>query len=456
MTLFDAVIIGSGTAGQTAAYALKAAGLSVAVVEKSDTPGGTCSLAGCQAKKWFYEGMEVVAKSLHLRGKGILSIPGADWADFQREKNSFTASVPDGTLDGFKKAGIDFITGSAQFQDEKTLRVADRTITASYFVIASGSKPMPLPIQGIEHAITSDQFLDLASLPDRFVFIGGGFISFEFAHFVARLGDRSARQTVILEAAPRPLGPFDSEMVSLLIAASEAEGIAVHSGVRITAIELTANEMLVRTADGNAYPADVVVNGAGRMADIDELNLGQAGLDHSKRGIVVNSRMQTTQPHIYAIGDCAATIQLARVADYEAMVAAEAILELSGRRQLPPMEYSAVPSVLFTYPQYGMVGYTEDTLKKEGIPFSRSFDSHLAWPTYRRVGLQHAAYKILVGDDRQIIGAHILADNAAGIINTIRLAMLNRIPVDTLYYQSIMSPYPTRESDLLYMLKPFV
>jgi glutathione reductase (NADPH) len=103
-----------------------------------------------------------------------------------------------------------------------------------------------------------------------------------------------------------------------------------------------------------------------------------------------------------------------------------------------------------------MVGYTEDTLKKEGIPFSRSFDSHLAWPTYRRVGLQHAAYKILVGDDRQIIGAHILADNAAGIINTIRLAMLNRIPVDTLYYQSIMSPYPTRESDLLYMLKPFV
>jgi len=456
MTVFDAIIIGSGTAGQTAAYALKNGGLSVAVVEKSDKPGGTCALAGCQAKKWFYEGMEVVAKSQHMKSKGISSIPETVWTDFQREKNSFTNAVPAGTLDGFKEAGIDFISGSAQFQDEKTLSVDGHTIEASNFVIASGGKPLLLPIKGIEHAITSDQFLDLPSLPDRFVFIGGGFISFEFAHFVARLGNSPARQTVILEAAPRPLGPFDSEMVSLLMAASEAEGIAVHTGVRITAIERTANGLLVRTDDGNSYSADMVVNGAGRLADIEELKLGRAGVNHSNRGIKVNPSMQTNQSHIYAIGDCVPTIQLARVADYEAMVAAEAILGTSGDRQLSSIDYSEVPSVLFTYPQFGMVGYTEDALKQEKIKFSKSFDKHLAWPTYRRVGMQYAAYKILVGDQGRILGAHILSDNAAGIINTIRLAMLNRIPVDTLYHQSVMSPYPTRESDLLYMLKPFV
>jgi len=456
MTEFDAVVIGSGTAGQTAAYALKTGGLSVAVVEKSDRPGGTCALAGCQAKKWFYEGMAVVAKSQHLHGKGILSTPETAWMDFLREKNRFTAAVPDGTLDGFKKAGIDVIFGSGQFQDNKTLVVDGRTIEASCFVIASGSKPLPLPIQGIEHTITSDQFLDLSSLPNRFVFIGGGFISFEFAHFVARLGNRSEKQTAILEAAPRPLGPFDSEMVSLLMAASEAEGIAVHTGVRITAVEPTAEGISVRTEDGNEYAGDIVVNGAGRRADIEKLNLAQAGIDHSHRGIGVNAHMQTTQPHIYAIGDCAATIQLARVADFEAMVAAKTILGASGGRLRPSVDYSAVPSVLFTYPQYGMVGSTEDTLQEKGIPFSKSFGKHLTWPTYRRIGMQHAAYKILVGDDRQIIGAHILSDNAAGIINTIRLAMLNRIPVETLYRQSVMSPYPSRESDLLYMLKPFV
>jgi glutathione reductase (NADPH) len=456
MTDYDAVIIGSGTAGQTAAYALKARGMHVAVVEKSDRPGGTCSLAGCQPKKWFYEGTEVVAKSHHLDGRGLLSVPRVAWSDFQREKNSFTQTVPGGTLDGFKKAGIDFISGSAKFVDEKTLSVDGRAIAAHYFVIASGSRPLPLPIKGIEHAITSDQFLELPSLSDRFVFIGGGFISFEFAHFVARLGNSPARQTTILEAAPRPLGPFDSEMVSLLVAASEAEGIVVQTGVQITTIEKDASGLVVKTGEGIPYAADMVVNGAGRVADIKDLCLGRAGIDHSNRGIKVNTRMQTSQPNIYAIGDCAATIQLARVADYEAMVATNALLGKSGDHHMSNVDYSTVPSVLFTYPQYGMVGYTEDALKKEGIPFTRSVGKNLTWPTYRRINMKHAAYKILVGTNQQILGAHVLSDNASGIINTIRLAMLNRIPVETLYRQSIMSPYPSRESDLLYMLKPLL
>ena len=120
------------------------------------------------------------------------------------------------------------------------------------------------------------------------------------------------------------------------------------------------------------------------------------------------------------------------------------------------MDYSAVPTVLFTYPQFGMVGYTEDILKDEGIPYRKSFGQNLTWPTYRRIGMSDAAYKILMGADGEILGAHILSDNAAGLINTIRLAMLNRIPVETLYRQSIMSPYPSRESDMRYMLKPFV
>ena len=116
--------------------------------------------------------------------------------------------------------------------------------------------------------------------------------------------------------------------------------------------------------------------------------------------------------------------------------------------------YSAVPAVLFTYPQYGMVGFTEDALKREGIPYARSFGENLSWPTYRRIGMTSAAYKILVGEDGQFLGAHVLSDNASGIVNTIRLAMLNQISVDTLTVQSIMSPYPSRESDMLYMLKP--
>jgi glutathione reductase (NADPH) len=428
----------------------------VAVVEKSDKPGGTCALAGCQAKKWFYEGAEIIAKSHHLAGKGILSAPHFSWADFLREKNEFTKTVPGNTLDGFEKAGIELISGAAHFLDEQTLGIGARKISARFFVIASGARPTSLPIEGMEHVITSDQFLELSSLPDRFVFIGGGFISFEFAHFVARFGDSHSRQTTILEAASRPLGPFDSEMVSLLVTASQAEGITVHDGVQIAAIERSAGGISVMTEDIASFSSDIVVNGAGRAADIDDLDLDRAGIDFTPRGIAVNASMQTSQPHIYAIGDCAATVQLARVADYEAMVATSTIMSGLGNGTRLEMDYSAVPAILFTYPQYAMVGYTEDALKRETIPYIKSFGQNLTWPTYRRIGMSHAAFKLLVGSNGEFLGAHILSDNASGIVNAIRMAMMNRIPAETLYRQSIMSPYPSRESDLLYMLKPLI
>ena len=454
MSDYEVVVIGTGTAGQSAAYELKSNGMTVAVVEKSQTPGGTCALAGCQAKKWFYEAAEIAAKANHLRTKGIVAVPQISWADLLKEKNKFTDAVPSDTLSGFKSAGIDVITGSARFVDGHHLNVDGRTISARFFVIATGARPLALPIDGIEHSITSDQFLELPSLPRRFVFIGGGFIAFEFAHFVARLGTGDSRRTIILEAAPRPLGTFDAEMVSILVAASKAEGIDIYTDVTITAVERQGNAFKVITDHGVTYDADVVVNGAGRQADIAELDLQRADIDFSRRGITVNPQMQTTQPHIYAVGDCAATIQLARVADEEARVAAASIVGDQNGGKWPAMDYSAVPSLLFTYPQYGMVGATEEALKDEGIPYRKSFGEHLAWPTYRRIGMVSAAYKILAGEDGKLLGAHILSDNAAGIINAVRLAMLNQIAAETLYRQSMMSPYPSHESDMLYMLKP--
>ena len=115
-----------------------------------------------------------------------------------------------------------------------------------------------------------------------------------------------------------------------------------------------------------------------------------------------------------------------------------------------------MPSVLFTYPQYGMVGATEEALKKKGVAYRKSFDQNLTWPTYRRVGMKSAAYKLLAGEDGQLLGAHVLSDNATGLINICTLAMLNHIPVDALYRQSVMTPYPSRESDIIYMLKPLI
>jgi glutathione reductase (NADPH) len=184
--------------------------------------------------------------------------------------------------------------------------------------------------------------------------------------------------------------------------------------------------------------------------------LNTTGIEYSKHGIIVDETLRTFNRRIFAIGDCVETIQLARVADKEAHVAAENILAELDLGQKSTMDYGVVPAILFTYPQLGMVGQTEGSLKQEGQNYHKSFAKNLSWPTYKRLGLKHAAYKILTDANNLILGAHILSAQASGVINTFKQAMLNKTTVDELYQQTIVSPYPTRESDLSYMLKPLL
>jgi glutathione reductase (NADPH) len=455
MDRFDVVIVGAGTGGQTAAHDLRDKGLKVAVIESSDRPGGICALAGCQAKKWFYEVAETVAKSRHLLDKGILSPPTGAWAAVLGEKNDFTSRVPGRTVEGFKTAGIDFLPGSARFLDPDTLAVDGKKIAAEFFVLATGARPRPLAMAGADLLVTSDGFLDMENPAGRILFVGGGFISFEFAHFAARLGPEGTR-CLILEVGDRPLKPFDSEMVDLLVRASAEEGIEVRTGVQIESVERGPSGFTATAGTGETFDADLVVHGAGRSPNIETLDLDSGGIAHTRKGIVVDRGMETSNPNVFAVGDCAATVQLARVADHEAHVAANNILSKLGRARSREIDYGSVPAVLFTYPQFAMVGKTEDALKREGVAYTRSFSGNLEWPTYTRIGMKHAAFKILTGTDGKILGAHMLSDYGSGVINTVRMAMIQKTSATDLYWQSVMTPYPTRESDLLYMLKPFL
>ncbi|MGD8701666.1 MAG: NAD(P)/FAD-dependent oxidoreductase [Desulfosarcina sp.] len=456
-TTYDALVIGSGTAGQTAAYELNRNGLQVGLVEHSPHPGGTCALSGCQAKKWFYEGTETVARARHLTGIGITSPAFGSWSQLRDAKNRFTSQVPSNTVNGLKRAGIDFIMGRARFVDRRRIKIDGRRISADFIVLATGALPMKLPIDGAQLMTTSSEFLELDRLPSRIVFIGGGFISFEFAHFAARLGPADT-QCTILEANSRPLVPFDEEMVDLLVDASAEAGIEVRTRVAATAIEKKGHVFTVSTQNNQQFEAELIVHGAGRAADIDGLDLGQADIETAKQGIIVNEKMQTTNARVYAVGDCAATVQLARVADAEAQTAAANIVSTHQGVAKPAfMDYSAVPAVLFTYPQYAMAGATEMALKDAGVAYEKSVAKNLSWPTYQRVGMTSAAYKLLVGKPNgQILGAHVLSDNATGLINAFTLAMHNQVSAKELYRQSVMTPYPSRESDIIYMLKPLL
>ena len=451
----DVLIIGTGTAGQSCAYDLVNAGYRVMIAEHSRRPGGVCALSGCQPKKWLYEVAQNVACSQHLQGKGIIKPPTVSWEQIMNAKNSFTAQVPENTVDNLKKSGIQFLEGMARFASPETVTINDTHIRPRYTVIATGATPMSLPFSGSHHLATSSEFLELKRLPRQLVLVGGGFISFEFAHFAARLG-MVPGSIHIIETVDRPLGPFDAEMVAYLLEATRKEGIQVHTNRSIINVEEQENGFTIVFESGETMEADLLVHGAGRIANISELNLDAAHVAHSKQGIEVNPSMMSSNPNIFAIGDCAATIQLSRVADFEGHIAAEAMIARDAGKDLPVIDYDAVPAVLFTYPQLGMVGKTEDALREEQVHYQKSSGSHLNWPTYRRVGMHHAAYKILVDQDDKILGAHILADNVCGLIAILRQAMMSNTPIPELYRNNIMTPYPSRESDLIYMLKPLL
>ncbi len=455
MDRFDVIVIGTGTSGQTAALECAAEGLSVAVIEQSATPGGVCALRGCQAKKYYYEVAEVMAKSAHLQGLGIAEQPRAKWEEITAAKNNFTDKVPDNTVANLKGNGISYIAGKALFKDRTHIMVGENVLQADHIVIGSGARPMQLPLDGSEHLLTSDDFLALETLPPRLAFVGGGFISFEFAHFAARIYD-APREITILEVSQRPLGPFDKDMVEQLVQASAADNITTRCSVEISAVEKSGDEFVIHFNNGPPLHVDLVINGAGRTPAIDDLNLEAAGVTYSGKGIAVDQTMRSSVETIFAVGDCAQSTQLARVADREGLAAARNIMAARGEGEKDEVSYAEVPAVLFTYPQLAMIGKTEEQLIEENVRYWRNMDTELSWPTYRRIGLRRAAFKILVDENDLLLGAHILSDNATGIINTFRMAMLHGIDIRQLRQDAIMSPYPSRESDITYMLDPLV
>ena len=283
MTTYDVVVIGTGTAGQTAAFEISEHGFNVAVIEQSTEPGGTCALHGCQSKKYFYEAAETVARCRHLLGKGIDDVPKPNWADVLKEKNKFTKNIPENTVKNVQSSGMDYYEGRAVFEDELTLAVGNKKIQGRFIIIATGAEPMTLPIDGGADMITSNDFLALDHLPDRIALVGGGFISFEFAHFAARLGSKPG-SIHILESQKRVLGPFDSDMAEQLIAASQAEGIVVHTGVTISEMIKTNNQFKLVCGTDERFDVDLVVNGAGRRPNITHMNLEASGIPLFRKG----------------------------------------------------------------------------------------------------------------------------------------------------------------------------
>ena len=446
---FDLVAIGTGSGAASAAARCRQAGWTVAVVDHLPF-GGTCALRGCDPKKVLVGAAQVTDWARQMKGRGVqFDALGMDWAELMRFKRTFTDPVPASREAGFRRSGIEPLHGQASFTGPRTLRVGDEEIEARAVLIATGAWPRRLGIPGEEHVTLSDQFLDLNSMPRRAVFIGGGYISFEFAHVAARAG----AQAVILHRGQRPLAGFDPDLVALVLDHTRKMGLDVETETAVEAISQTPSGLEVQASTGGqkcTFMSDLVVHGAGRAPNVEALNLAAAGVQMSPAGIQVNEYLQSvSNPAVYAAGDVAASggPPLTPVAAYEGGIAAENLLH--GNHLKPA--YMGIPTVVYTVPPLAAAGLSEATALDRGLKFRVHLEDTTRWYSSRRTAAACSGFKVLIQDQTdQILGAHLLGPEADELINVFALAIQMQLPAARL--KSVIFAYPTHASDVAYML----
>jgi glutathione reductase (NADPH) len=444
---FDLIVVGTGVASG-AASRCREAGWSVAVMDARPF-GGTCALRGCRPKKLLVGAAEAVNAAQAMAGKGVrapdLSI---DWPELMRFKRSETDPAPQAFTEGYARQGIETFRGLARFVGPTTVALDGHQLVGRHVLIAAGARPAPLPFPGADYLLASDGFLDLEALPRRIVFVGGGYISFEFAHVAARAG----AEVTIIHRGPRPLEGFDPDLVDLLVTRTRGLGIRVELATEVRGIERAERGVVVhgRGEGGDRrFEADIAVHGAGRIPDLDDLDLARAGVARERRGVAVNDYLQSvSNPAVYAGGDAAASgPPLTPKAGQDAEVIAENLLE--GNRRTP--DYRAIASAVFTVPALASVGHTEASARAQGFKFRARWENTSSWLSSRRLGETASGYKVLVDEQNgQILGAHLLGPHAAEVINLFALAIRFHIPAGEL--KKVLYAYPTSASDIPFMV----
>lgn len=444
---FDLVVIGSGTAAMVAAFRVRAAGWSVAIVDEKPF-GGTCALRGCDPKKMVIAGAEVIEGARRMKGRGVAGEVSIDWKDLVGFKRTFTDPIPDKHQHRYDEKGIATFHGKARFTGPNSLSIDGSDVEARHILIASGSRPMHLGIPGEEHLIDNEAFLAMERLPARVVLVGGGYIAAEFSHIAARAG----AAVTILQRGARLLPQFEPELVAWLMEAFDAMGVDVRTNTEVVAVQQKEGSLIVHTEHSGrkgSVEADVVVHAAGRAPALEELDLQAGGVAAERGRLLLNDYLQSvSNPFVYAAGDAAAIgPPLTPVSSHDAKVVAANLL--NGNQGKP--NYEGVPSVAFTLPPIASVGLSEVQARQRGLRFGLKTERASNWFTARRLAESVYGYKTLVEEGSgRILGAHLVGPHVDEVINLFGLAIRHGLTADDL--KSTMFAYPTGASDIGYML----
>jgi glutathione reductase (NADPH) len=448
--VYDLIVIGSGTAAQVASHRMAAAGWKVAVIDHRPF-GGTCALRGCDPKKMLLTGAQVMDDIARMSGRGVVA-PDARivWRDLMAFKRTFTGPISDKQTKRYQDSGIDAFRAAARFTAPNAVELEDgKEFRARHFLIATGARPAPLSFSGAEHLITNEEFLELDELPNRIVLVGGGYIAAEFSHIAAHAGAK----VTVLQRRERMLPHFDPDLVGWLMEGFQRAGIEVRTEHTVSAVEKGTSGFIVRALTNNgerSFEADLVVHAAGRIPDLDRLNLEAGQVERDERGhLKLNEFLQSvSNPAVSAAGDAAAIgPPLTPVSSHDAKIVASNLLE--GNHHRP--DYHGVPSVAFTIPPIAAVGMSEEQVRNAGLKYRTKAQRVSEWYTARRVAETVYGFKVMVGEETdRVLGAHVVGPGADEVINLFGLAIRQGLTATDL--KTTMFAYPTGASDIGYML----
>ena len=442
------VIVGAGSGGYVAAIRAAQLGARVTVVE-SAAVGGLCLNWGCIPSKALLACADLASKIKKAEEFGIM-LAGPVSYDLPRmvaRKNKIVATLVKGVRSLLATWKVELLEGRGTLGDASKVRVIKGDGTEALFgpdavILGTGTLPpaLPnLPLDG-DRVISSREILDLETIPNSLLIVGGGVEGCEFASLFSALGTR----VTIVEMLPRILPGEDEEVSALLTAELKKQGVTILPGTRVDKVSVGADGVTTSFADGKPVTFSKVLVSVGRRFNTLQLGLEAAGVELGRRGeIVVNQRMETNRPGIYAIGDVVGTAMLAHVASAQGKVAVRNILG-----QPAEMRYDVVPAGIFTFPEIGRVGLTEEEARQQGMEVKIGKFRPVGLGKAHATGETTGLMKIVTNaKTRKIVGVHLVGSHAADLIHEAAVAMQMGATAETI--AETIHAHPTMPEGLM-------
>ena len=420
MTDYDFLIIGAGTGGMAAAKKAADYGAKVAVIEKEKV-GGTCLNRGCTPKKLMVYAADFALQESLAASYGWQECDRKiDWTLLMQKIHQRLDTINNSFIESFKEKGIDLIYGKAQFIDSRTVKVEEREISADKILIAVGGHPIKPNFPGKELAITSRQMFQLKQIPEKIAIVGGGYIGVEFASMMNAFG----AEVVFMDTSKLILSGFDRDLQETVQQGLIDRGIEFIAETTAEKITEAGDKLELHLSSDKTITADKVLLATGRAPSTKSLDLEKAGVETGEKGeIKVDKYCRTSAQHIYAVGDCIDRVPLTPVAKAEAL----AVVETLYGKEPQVIDYTYVTSAVFARPEAATVGMSEQEAKDKYGDEVRCYCDR-ATPMLYSLADDEDKEKVLiklvvVGEAEKIVGAHMVGEHAANIIQCLGVAI---------------------------------